>query len=259
MKLYHESRGQGSTLLLLHGWGMHSGVWDCLADRLADRHRIILADLPGHGYSPLPPGNYDLDRLSDMAASLLTDDTTLLGWSLGGMVAMELARRYPQQVKRLVLVGSTPQFFADDNWPVAMPATTLAEFSRALRANPDQTLRRFLALQVRTSCNAAQVLRKLQTQLARRQTAHPAALANGLGILSRSNLRPHLQQIHCPVLLLHGDQDQLVPVAAAAALCRLLPHASLLRFAGAGHAPFLSHPDDFIHALNVFTHDTTTS
>lgn len=258
MKLYHESRGQGSPLLLLHGWGMHSGIWDSLADQLAVNHRITLTDLPGHGHSPLSPENYDLDGLTAMVAPLLADDTTLLGWSLGGMVAMELARRCPQQVKRLILVGGTPQFCADDSWPTAMPATTLAEFARGLQADPDKTLRRFLTLQVHSSRNAPQVLRKLQGQLARRQAAHPTALENGLNILSRNNLRPHLQQIHCPVLLLHGDQDQLVPLAAAATLCRLLPHARLISFAGAGHAPFLSHPDDFIHALNVFIHDTAT-
>ena len=259
MTLYHETHGEGPALLLLHGWGMHSGIWQGIASRLANHHRLTLVDLPGHGHSPLLAGAYDLDGLVNGVAPIVREDSTLLGWSLGALVAMELARRYPQRVRRLILVGSTPQFYATDDWSAAMPAATLAEFAHELQTDPDKTLRRFLALQVRGSHKASQVLRALQGQFAQRQAARPAALQGGLEILRQTNLRPHLQQIRCPVLLLHGDRDYLTPLPVAKALCRQLPAAKLRAIAGAGHAPFLSHPDDVVQDIDAFTHVTTAS
>ena len=247
--IYQEQQGQGADIVLIHGWGMHGGIWAAVAERLAQRYRVTRVDLPGHGNSPMPAGGFDLPRLARMVMDDVPQPATWVGWSLGGMVAMQAAIQQPQAVNTLVTVASLPQFVRGDDWPDAMPRGTLSGFADHLQENYPATLKRFLALQVRGTENERELLRLIQQQVASRPQPAPEALRLGLEILRASNLRPQLNQLNCPCHLFFGERDMLVPIKAARAMHALLPQARCHTIAGAGHAPFLSHLDIFLSEL----------
>ena len=113
--LHIETLGQGPDLVLLHGWAMHSGIWGSVRDQLAQRFRLHLIDLPGHGLSPLSETG-TLEHWAEIVAGTLPERCVLGGWSLGGRVAMELALREPQRVEKLVLLATTPCFAKLSDW-----------------------------------------------------------------------------------------------------------------------------------------------
>ena len=247
---------KGPPLLMLPGWGMHGGIWKELAAQLATAGvRALPADLPDHGHSPATAGSHDLDHLTAACLPLLEDGAVVLGWSLGGIVAMELARRHPQRVRALVLVASTPRFTRDPQWPHGLAPRLLADFADALQKDARRTLQRFLALQVRGERAPRPVLRRLQAIFDAAPPPRPAALAGGLDILRRGDLRQGLADIHCPTLILHGAGDEVVPLAAGRALRERLPDATLQVFPESGHAPFISRQGDFYNHLLRFCHE----
>jgi pimeloyl-[acyl-carrier protein] methyl ester esterase len=232
--------------VLLHGWGLHGGVWRDTALALAADHRAISVDLPGHGHSAPVPGACTLDEIADAVAAILPPHCRLIGWSLGGMVAMHLAARFPDRVGRLILVATTPRFVTGPAWDHAIAPEVLEGFAARLRADPAGTVRQFLALQVLGSEDERRTLLRLRALLAAAPPPHAAALEAGLAILRHTSLLPLLDSITQPVTLIHGRRDTLIPWTAARALQERLPQARLHILPGAAHAPFLSHADEFL-------------
>lgn len=254
MSLHVEVTGSGEPLLLIHGWGMHGGMWGSAAERLARDYRVLMVDLPGHGYSQktITKDVDSLDAIVDELSAQFDEPLNLCGWSLGGQVAMRWAQRYPQQVSRLALVASTPCFVRRTGWDCAMASETLAEFAGALEQNYALTLRRFLALQVRGSENERELLAELRAALFSRGEPELAALRSGLNILRDCDLREALAEIDQPVLVIAGERDTLTPPQASRHIAERMPRARLTVLAGAAHAPFLSHPDQFVGCLKSF-------
>lgn len=253
MNWHIESYGKGKPLLLIHGWGMHGGIWGSIAENLAQHARVICVDLPGHGNSA-PTAEFTLDRLVQILSGRFDEPLSICGWSLGGQVALRWAELQPQQVERLLLVASTPCFVQRADWPYAMPEETLQDFATMLLENHAQTLKRFLALQVRGSDNERELLISLRAQLFSRGEPDLAALRGGLEMLRSTDLRSSLPQLQQPVLVIAGERDMLTPLAASQYMAQQLPDARLVNVAGAAHAPFLSHPEivekqmvDFLH------------
>lgn len=276
MNLYVEHQGgTGAPLLFVHGWGMHGGMWGAILPQLAAHFQVIAVDLPGHGFSAgngkreavsgerdatldtrhLPLAADYLDSIVDQLAAQFAGPLSVCGWSLGGQIALRWAMRYPEQVSRLVLVSATPCFVQRDDWPCAMAADTLSSFSDALQQNYALTLRRFLALQVRGSEHEREQLVALRSTLASRGEPDLAALQVGLEILRDVDLRAALQQIRQPTLVIAGSRDTLTPLSASQYMALRLPAARLAAIEGAAHAPFLSHPEEFVKNVMDFMHE----
>lgn len=251
--LHVDSVGSGPPLVLLHGWALHGGLFAPLVPALARRHRVHAVDLPGHGHSPAAePCTLDavVAALDDRFAA--EAPLTVLGWSLGGTVALRWARRAPARVARLALVGATPRFVAGDGWEHAMAAATLARFADELAVAYRLTLQRFLTLQVQGSDEGRAALAALRGALFARGEPAPAALKAALGLLAATDLRAEVAGIAAPALVVTGSRDTLTPPAAGAWLARALPAARHVEIDGAGHAPFLSHRRRFDAALDGF-------
>jgi pimeloyl-[acyl-carrier protein] methyl ester esterase len=233
---------------------MHSGVWGPVVAQLARHHRVHAVDLPGHGYSaPISPCT--LDAMVAAIASAFADEArplTVLGWSLGGLVAMRWALRHPARVHRLALVGTTPRFVAGDGWPHAMSAPTLDRFADELHVAWKLTIQRFLALQVHNSEHGRATLTTLREQLWARPAPAPSVLADTLAVLGSTDLCAEVAGITQPTLVVAGTRDTLALPAAARWLAATLPDARLQEIEGAAHAPFLSHPHEFFAALRTF-------
>lgn len=253
MTLHVESAGVGPPLVLLHGFAMHGGLFAPVVHALAQRHRVHVVDLPGHGYSDAVQAA-TLDEIAGhVLASLdLPAPAAILGWSFGGLVAQHIALAHPAEVRALVLVSTSPRFVAGADWPHAMTQTTLTRFGDELRVSYKLTLQRFLTLQVQGSEGGRATLASLRNALFARHAPSPATLARVLQILVDTDLRPSAQRIDAPALVISGSRDTLTPAGAGAWLARAMPHARYVEIEGAAHAPFLSHREAFLDAVRAF-------
>jgi pimeloyl-[acyl-carrier protein] methyl ester esterase len=235
-------------LVLLHGWGMSAAVWAPLLPALAPHWRVHALDLPGHGHS-VSAVAADLDEWASRCLAAAPEHALWLGWSLGGQVALRAAGLAPSRVDALCLVAATPRFVQSDDWSGAMPRAVFGQFADALALQPQDTLQRFLALQVKGAGHGRETLRTLREASAAAPPPTAAGLRQGLELLLANDLRAGLDALSQPSLWLFGGRDTLVPQAAAAAVAGLLPEARVELISGAGHAPFLSHPADCLAPL----------
>jgi pimeloyl-[acyl-carrier protein] methyl ester esterase len=236
----HEGRGR--DLVLVHGWGMNGAVWGDLAEGLSERFRLRVLELPGHGHAPYDPAATSLAAWARICLEVAPTAAIWLGWSLGALVALQAALSAPQRVERLVLLGGTPRFVQGPDWPCAMARETLGQFRENLAEDSRATLQRFLGLQVRGTEGAAEALRLLRRRLAATPPPRAQALDTGLDLLEGTDLRERLGELDCPSLWLLGERDTLVPLSLGERLPRYLRRGEVRSIAGAGHAPFLSHP-----------------
>ncbi len=254
--LHVESVGDGPPLVLLHGWALHAGLFAPIVPALARQHRVHAVDLPGHGRSdPLQPWTLGavVDALERRFAK--ADAVSVLGWSLGGAVALAWARRVPSRIARLVLVTTTPKFVAALDWPHAMSAQTLDRFADELRVAFKPALLRFLSLQVQGSDEGRAVLAALRHELFVRGEPDPEVLADALATLRAIDLRDDIAHLRQPALVITGARDTLAPPAAGAWLAQTLPAGRLHSLQGAAHTPFLSHRDAFLDVALPFLRD----
>ncbi|MGL5814230.1 MAG: pimeloyl-ACP methyl ester esterase BioH [Aeromonas sp.] len=252
MSISVERFGQGPDLALLHGWGMNGAVWHGIVPALSQHYRLHLIDLPGFGNSPLQEGSdYSLPWLAEQVAAVLPARCHLLGWSLGGLVASQLALTRPERLQSLITVASSPCFMAREEWPGIAPKV-LAGFNQMLAGDFKQTIERFLAIQAMGSEHARDDIRQLRHWLAERPAPQLAALESGLGLLADIDLRDELAALSLPWLRIYGRLDSLVPKASIPLLDERYPHSQSRVLDKASHAPFISHPDQFITLVRQF-------
>jgi pimeloyl-[acyl-carrier protein] methyl ester esterase len=210
----------------------------------------LQAYLPGARALPLPgyagtaaPAGPRLQDLADALAPAIPDQAVVVGWSLGGLVALSLALQAPQRMRHLVLIGATPCFVSRPDWPYGVDAAIFEGFAEGLRRDYAGTLRRFLALQLLGAPGMQATLARLRAQLL--QTPRPAedVLMNGLNLLRESDFRHAVPGLRVPLTVIHGAGDTLAPIAAARWLAQAVPGARLHEVARSGHAPFLTHPE----------------
>ncbi|GGO71763.1 pimeloyl-ACP methyl ester esterase BioH [Bowmanella pacifica] len=250
--LHSDVVGTGPKILLLHGWGLNSEVWQPLIERLQGSFQFVLMDLPGFGHNHQSvPDSYDLDALTALVAQQLKEPMIIMGWSLGGLVAQQLALNYPALVRALICVTSTPKFLATDQWP-GIKAEVLKAFAMQLRSDPHKTIERFLAIQALGSERAKADIQNLKTLLVKRPSPSKVALASGLAILEQADLCEKICTIGCPTLRIYGRNDSLVPKATLELVEHLQPKASSMLFPAASHAPFISHADEFANAIRDY-------
>jgi pimeloyl-[acyl-carrier protein] methyl ester esterase len=235
--------------VFLHGWGLHGGIWAETLAALPGR----APDLPGYGAAgSVSP--YNAETLADVLAEGLSAAVNLVGWSMGGMVALALAARHPNKVAGLVLVGTSPTFVQRPDWVFGLQPEVLAGFAADLAKDYRATLLRFLALQARGGDAARAVVGRLRQQVFARGEPALAVLAAGLELLRGVDLREAARSVRCPTLVVHGAHDTLCPLAAGKWLAEHIPQARLACNAGASHAAFISHPVWFAETVQGFLH-----
>ncbi|WP_198263273.1 alpha/beta fold hydrolase [sulfur-oxidizing endosymbiont of Gigantopelta aegis] len=273
MSIHYQQWGNVQAreqILLIHGWGMNSGVWCDIAEYLEEllpEHLIRAVDLPGYGKSAtLSLQEYSSQTLAQSIEPLLENkQTTIIAWSMGALVAIEMLNGCDKNscdensrnensaespsIDNLILVGATPKFVQDNDWPHAVEARIFEEFSRGLVNDHQATLRRFLAIQALGSRTARDDIKTLQAQLFVRGEPDTKALEQGLNILLREDKRQPLAAIRqIPISLIAGEKDTLAPFKVQQQLA-LQENITLYSIPSAGHAPFISHPEAFKQIL----------
>jgi pimeloyl-[acyl-carrier protein] methyl ester esterase len=239
-------------LVCLHGWGMNLRVFDLLRGELAAERETLAVDLAGHGASAWAAGHAQFDTQVEDVLAVLPPCCVLLGWSLGGKLALELAARHPARIAALVLISATPKFAQSQDWLHGLDPGSMRAFRSVLEQDWQQTLNDFVWLQLRGSRNAEAAQRVLESALAQQGAPHPEALRNGLDLLGTLDLRSRVGAVTQPTLLISGQHDRVTPTGAARWLAAALPQAQLHEVPRAGHAPFVSHHLEVAAALREF-------
>lgn len=251
MKIHKEVYGQGKAIVLIHGWAMHTGVWRKFAQQLAKQYKVICLDLPGHGLSESAEP-YTLDYIGASLIDAISESSfCVLGWSLGASVALTMAKNYSHRINSLILLAGNPRFIKEGNW-AGMRPELLENFAKNLQLNCQLTLVRFLALQVYGLPDAKNILADLKKAIHECAPPNEDVLQSALNILKNADLRNDLSLLRCPVNIIQGNKDTLVPAQASLDMQKIQPACELNIIAGAGHLPFLSHQPQVIEAINGF-------
>lgn len=248
--LYWLVEGEGPDVILIHGWGMNGAVWENTVRALKSHYRLHVVDLPGYGRSQ----SQEATSLADISSLLLEHApprATWVGWSLGGLVATDMALRYPHHVGKLVTVSSSPKFAASQDWKGIRP-DVLDNFMVQLTENFELTIARFMALQSMGCPTARQDAIQLKQMILSQPTPTKQALLAGLTLLAEVDLRAQLDQIQVPFLRLYGRLDGLVPVQIAKELDDKVPTSIHFVFRQSSHAPFITESDAFCQRLSEF-------
>ncbi len=229
-----------NPIVLLQGWGYSGSIWTDLRSALADQLSLV-PELGTH--------STDLGSRAEALAQHILPGSILVGWSLGAMLAIETARRYPDKVAGLFLIGANAAFVASEHWPHGLAADIVAAFRQDFARHPARTLRRFLALQVMGDARRPALQALLESALA---SPDAPGLAAGLELLEGADLRDAIAAVHCPVCLLHGTHDAIMPVTAARALPARFRQARLIEIPDAGHCPLFSDPMQLASMIREF-------
>jgi len=252
-----ERVGSGPTLLFLHGWGMSRGLFRPLAHAIAAQHTAWLLAMPGYGQSAALQNGERIDVSADhiVRQLALSGPVDLCGWSMGGLLALNIAYRYPQWVRRLVLFSATPCFQSQTHWLHGIDQAVLTQFARDLAEDYARTRSRFLTLQYKNVPQSREQLREVKALLATDPHPPSTVLQQGLHLLQTTDLLAQLPHITCPTLIINGDRDSLIPTPAARTLAEQMPNARAVIMQGAGHLPFLTHTRACVQRLQEFFHE----
>jgi pimeloyl-[acyl-carrier protein] methyl ester esterase len=231
------------TVTLLHGWGYSPKLWRDLTPRL-DAFECHTPELQ----APCS----DIESWVDAMAGRLPDAGLLVGWSLGAMLALCMASRYPAKVRGLLLIAGSPHMRSEADWGCGLDAALLEKFRTGFRQAPERMMRRFLAMQLVGEAQPQQARQLLESALCDAGTSREA-LERGLEILFSADLRKATLVPDLPLTLVHGRADEIMPVAGSEWLHQQYPASQLLIVENAGHAPLLAEPEklaELIRALH---------
>jgi pimeloyl-[acyl-carrier protein] methyl ester esterase len=248
--VHFESVGNGPDLVLIHGWAMHGGMFAPLTPLLAERFRVHIVDLPGHGYSAGSDESIDPARSAAQIAERVPA-AIWVGWSFGGLVSLRAALAFPHRVRGIVQIAASPCFVSATDWPHGVPADVFIQFGTGLIENYRAAIERFLALETLGSAQAQDELRELKAHVFERGNPPLQVLEQGLDILQSIDLRAELAGLSVPNLWIAGRRDRLVPAAAMRWAAQQNPHGVYMEIAS-GHAPFLSHAQEVAAAIVGF-------
>jgi 3-oxoadipate enol-lactonase len=248
VKIAWESRGSGPPVLLVQGLGYGRWGWDPVVPGLAERFRVLTFDNRGIGESDKPPGPYTAREMASDALQVLDEAglerAHVVGSSLGGMIAQEVAAAAQERVDRLVLCSTTP---GGPN-AVPMPEVTVRLFAQAATLPPEEALRLFVANALSSTAPAA-----LVEEIYARRLANPpdpvawqAQAAAGMGFPGVDDA------ITAPTLIVHGTDDNVVDYRNADRLAALIPGARVELVPGGGHLFFWEQPDLFVRIVSEF-------
>lgn len=264
---YLKPKKHSIPIVLLHGWGLNSAIWQPLIANLSteftDAFYVITIDLPGFGSNvnkKISP--YSLANICQHIDNTVEQPAIFLGWSLGGLVATEMALMYSDKVLGLITVASSPRFIEQRSekvvedkvldqliWPGIKPHV-LDVFHQQLQVDAKKTINSFLKLQAMGSPHVRQDIKQISQLVFQHDMANGNTLDESLKLLETSDYRSRIIDVHQPFLRLYGSADSLVPKSVIEQVTKLAKNNSEQHiFDRASHAPFISHLDDFTQVL----------
>jgi pimeloyl-ACP methyl ester carboxylesterase len=274
LRVHHTYAGRGDPVLLIHGLGSSGYIeWRFNLASLARSHRVLAPDLPGFGRTDKPrAARYGIPYFARTLVRYLdavgVRSVAVVGTSMGGRVALELALKFSPRLNKLVLVNSLglgrPQL------QLVYPLVTLPRIGEAamrvareaVHRMPPAVIRRFAARYTGAQADLEQTMDDVYLGMLREMFAAEGyaeaylatvrSMVRPAAVFGAHDLTPQLRRLHVPVLLVWGSEDPLFPLAHATRAHRELPGSQLAVIEGAGHTPQAERPDEFNRVLNRF-------
>jgi pimeloyl-ACP methyl ester carboxylesterase len=274
LRVHHMHGGRGSPVLFIHGLGSSGYIeWRFNLEALSDRHRVYAPDLPGFGRTEKPRARYGIPYFTRFIERYMEDrglrSAAVVGASLGGRIALELALDNPRLVRKLVLVNALG--LGRPNVHVSYGLVTIPRLGEALMKvtrnalnwAPSQMIRRVAARYVGSSSDLNRTMDDAYIDNLRELYAaagyHDAYLATVRSLMTpkallggQYDLTNRLNELKVPVQLIWGANDPLFPVAHAARAHSLIRNSKLAVIEGAGHTPQAERPEEFNRVLHKF-------
>ena len=244
--------GRGEPLLMIHGWGVNSEIWTSLVDELKLFVTVYVVDLPGMGgSSSISP--YTLDNISkEIKANVPIKKCNILGWSLGGQVAMYLAIKMPEFVEKLILMSTTPCFVEKIDWPYGVNKQFFLNFEIEAKKNLNDTLTKFFLIQTRDINDSKKIMKFLKKEFIESRDENKSGMQSALNVLKEADLRNDVKKIDKLTLIITGDKDRLTSTKASVWLYETIKGATLKEIKGANHMPFISHKETMTASVKKF-------
>lgn len=253
MDIFKQTSGEGKDIVLLHGWGgcTHKHMQP-IAEQLKSRYRVTNMDLPGQGQSDWDPAIENIHDMADQLLPHLPKHGIYIGWSVGGLLSMSIANRYPERVTQLVGVAVTPKFMASENWPGMPQPGFKSIFTTGIKQHGYKS---FMQAWFEAEFNAINPKPAAYHQLIELLDENASSmnleiLFKGIDIVDSTDLRNEFNSIQCPVDLILGEQDGSIPTDSHEKFTALNSKVNIHKIPKAGHLPFWTHPHEFNKVLN---------
>ena len=255
-KLKIASVGQGYPIVLLHGWGLNSGIWQAVIEKLAKQFEVISIDLPGYGDNKnYSLATYSIENVAAAITEAVDKPAVYVGWSLGGLIASQIALSHTEQLLALITVASSPQFVEQDNWPGIKPQV-LNQFHQQLEEDTEKTINNFLKIQAMGSPHIRSDIKMIRELVFQRAMAEKNTLESSLLLLETVDFRNDLDSIRKPFLRLYGRLDSLVPKQVINEINTLSHNSKYYIFEQSSHAPFISEQQAFVAYLSSWVNQS---
>ncbi|AJQ28412.1 alpha/beta fold hydrolase [Pelosinus fermentans] len=217
------------SVLFIHGWATNKAIWP-QSFTGEKKHIYDCANYPD--YQHLTKTFLEICKQEE-------EKITLVGWSLGGMLALQLAAEYTAKIARLILLSTTPRFTLCQSYEGGLPGSVVKNLSRKLARNSWETQMEFYHLMF--SPMEKEWHQKFITYIAPHfSNINVSSLQAGLTYLMEQDLRQELAKVNLPCLIIHGMEDKICPPSAAQYLLQHLPQGELRLLHGTGHVPFIT-------------------
>lgn len=268
VQIYYEDQGQGSPVVLIHGWPLSNVMWEYQINDLVDAgFRVITYDRRGFGMSSRPFEGYDYNTLTSDLKALLEEldlnDVTLVGFSMGGgEVARYFGKYGGERVSRVVLISAvTPFMLKTADNPEGVDGSVFDEMMTNMKSDRidflDSFGKQFFGVNL---INKPVSTPLLEFYRAVASMASPRATQECARSFANTDFRDDLNNIDVPTLVIHGDSDKTVPVEASGdRTAKLLPQATYLKYDGAPHGLFYTHREQLNSDLIQFIGETVNS
>lgn len=258
IEVYYEIHGEGEPLVLIEGLGYYHWMWFRQVPELSKHFQVIAFDNRGVGDTDKPDVEYSIKMFADDTAGLLKElgieKANVLGVSMGGFIAQELALSHPDLVKRLVLVCTT--FGGPESVPMTMEAWQVLNSGKP-GASAREVARTALSVAVspefmESEPDTVEFIIDKQFENLQPVYAYRRQFAAALEFWGKDNTAGRVGSLSIPTLVIHGSADRTVPVANAERLAARIPGAQLKIIEGAGHLVFIERPEEFNKAVIEF-------
>jgi pimeloyl-ACP methyl ester esterase len=247
-------------LVMLHGFGCDSRVFASIGTKLSKDFDVLMVDIPGHGQTKEEFRDFSFSAYTILYAldTYLKGPYSLLGWSMGGQIALEMYEQKSRHkcedpecghnhIGSLILISSTPKFVISDDFPVGMNKAVFNKFKNGVNGSADRSMDDFYKLIFSKNEDSGKYIEDLK-----KQTPEQKTLSGCMESLERSDERKTLSKITVPTLIVTGDSDATIDPKASMFLSQEIKDSALKIFKGAGHAPHLTREKEMIDELSRF-------
>lgn len=256
---HYDIEGRGEHILFIHGWGVDKRIWRQQSKFFSQYYRVLTIDLPGHGKSGWKKISLDVmvKDLKTILQILQFSNVSVVGSSLGGLVALKLYDIYPEGVKRLIFVGSMPKFSKSADYPHGLDVEKMRKLDHQLESDYPSIVNIFFRSLFTREERKTRRFKWLQKFRKFERMPMKQALVEYLDILEQEDLREVLKKVHVPVQFINGREDEICTKDTVAFLKTVRPESRFDFFEQCGHFPFLSKPYEFNQVVEEFLKQST--